>query len=109
MAITARGQGRGPLFAGGIGWAGVVLKLDPDKPAVTEVWRGRQEQPNGRLPGQLDADIEDGVIYGVDQPGCLRAVELDTGKRLWDDAAGASGKDEDPEADGPTGPGRRSW
>jgi hypothetical protein len=27
--------------------------------------------------------IADGVIYGVDQPGQLRAVKLETGERLW--------------------------
>ena len=28
--------------------------------------------------------VEDGTIYGFDQPGQLRAVDLKTGKRLWE-------------------------
>jgi hypothetical protein len=41
--------------------------------------------------------IEDVVLYGTDQPGCLRAVELDTGKRLWATTLPVIGKEEDPE------------
>jgi outer membrane protein assembly factor BamB len=97
MSIAAPVKGGDRLFAGGIGWAGVVLKLDPDKPAVTEVWRGQPNKANGLYPVNSTPHIEDGVIYGVDQPGCLRAVELDTGKRLWATTLPVIGKEEDPE------------
>lgn len=85
------------LFAGGIGFACVVVKLDKTKPAAEEVWRGTQEKKNGVYPVNMTPIIEDGIIYAVDQPGCLRAVELATGKRLWATTLPVIGKDEDPE------------
>jgi outer membrane protein assembly factor BamB len=97
MSITAPVQGGDRLYAGGIGWAGVTLKLDKDKPAVTEVWRGQTGKANGLYPVNSPPVIEDGVLYGTDQPGPLRAVELDSGKRLWATTLPVIGKEEDPE------------
>ena len=70
------------LFAGGIGWQAVLLKLDQDKPAVTEVWRGNRN--TAVYPVNSTPFLEDKTIYGVNQPGELRAVDLITGKRLWE-------------------------
>ncbi|MBO0700788.1 MAG: PQQ-like beta-propeller repeat protein, partial [Zavarzinella sp.] len=97
MAIMAPQKHGDYLFAGGIGFHCVVLKLDQTKPAVTEVWHGEQAKKNGVYPVNSTPLIEDGTIYGVDQPGCLRAVELMTGKRLWATVLPVVGKDEDPE------------
>jgi outer membrane protein assembly factor BamB len=97
MSIMAPVQHKDRLFAGGIGFAGVTLKLDASKPAVTEVWRGKENRPNGLYPVNSPPLVEDGVLYGTDQPGPLRAVELDTGKRLWATTLPVIGKEEDPE------------
>jgi outer membrane protein assembly factor BamB len=97
MSIMAPVKSGDRLFAGGIGWAAVTLKLDPDKPAVTEVWRGEPNKTNGLYPVNSPPMIEDGILYGTDQPGPLRAVELDTGKRLWATTLPVIGKEEDPE------------
>jgi len=71
------------LFASGIGNVGICLKLDRDKPAVTEVWRGTST--TGVYCSNSTPIIENGIIYGVGcRKGELRAVELETGKRLWD-------------------------
>src|SRR5205823_6253464 len=35
---------------------------------------------------------EDGMIYGVDQPGYLRGVKLETGERLWQTSEPVTGK-----------------
>ncbi len=78
------------LFAGGNGGKSVLLKLDPAKPAVTEVWRGTRDtsiSPINMTPF-LDAE----TMYGTDQPGPLCAVELATGKRLWETSAPTTGK-----------------
>jgi outer membrane protein assembly factor BamB len=82
------------LYVGGIGFAAVVLKLDPEKPAVEEVWRGKQGKAEGLYPVNATPLIEDGVIYGTDQPGPLRAVKLTTGERLWSTMLPVIGKDE---------------
>jgi outer membrane protein assembly factor BamB len=97
MSIMSPVHAGDRLFAGGIGWAGVTLKLDKDKPAVTEVWRGETGKANGLYPVNSPPVVENGVLYGTDQPGPLRAVELDTGKRLWSTTLPVIGKEEDPE------------
>jgi outer membrane protein assembly factor BamB len=90
MSIMAPRQAGDRLFAAGIGGAGVVLKLDRDKPAVSVVWQevadkdmNRKPKARGVYPVNMTPLIENGTIYGVDQPGMLRAVELETGKKLW--------------------------
>ena len=89
MSIMAPRQAGDRLFAAGIGGAGVVLKLETDKPAVSVVWKEKADKTidtstgRGLYPVNMTPFIDGGVIYGVDQPGMLRAVELETGKRLW--------------------------
>lgn len=93
------------LYAAGIGNVGVVLKLDPDKPEVTEVWRGKGE-PNpkeGVFPVNMTPYIEDGVIFGNDQPGPFRAVEMTTGKRLWGTYKPVYGEEKDEDFKGGAG------
>ena len=71
------------LFASGIGPVAVLLRLDPDKPAVKEVWRGK---PKTALYSATCAPIiVDGVIYGATcRRGSLVAARLETGERLWE-------------------------
>lgn len=74
------------LFVAGIGNVAVVLKLDATDPKkVTEVWHadGDSKPTKGVFPVNMTPFIDAGVIYGADQPGMFRAVELATGKRLW--------------------------
>jgi len=97
MSIAAPRQSGDYLYAATIGFAGVVLKLDKDKPAVTEVWRGKQGKAEGLYPVNSTPIIDGDVIYGVDTPGCLRAVKLLTGERLWATMRPVTGKDDDPD------------
>lgn len=89
MSIMAPRQSGDRLFAAGIGGAGAVLKLDKDKPGASVVWQEAAEKSVDRMkerglyPVNMTPFIDGGVIYGVDQPGMLRAVELETGKKLW--------------------------
>jgi outer membrane protein assembly factor BamB len=100
MSIMAPRQVGDRLFAAGIGGAGVVLKLHKDTPAVSVVWResadkdlDRKPKERGVYPVNMTPFIVSGcpyspfscraTIYGVDQPGMLRAVDLETGKKLW--------------------------
>jgi outer membrane protein assembly factor BamB len=90
MSIMAPRQAGDRLFAAGIGGAAVVLKLHSDKPGVSVLWQEvadkdttRKPKPRGVYPVNMTPFIDNGIIYGVDQPGMLRAVELDTGKKLW--------------------------
>ncbi|MCE9568218.1 MAG: PQQ-binding-like beta-propeller repeat protein [Planctomycetes bacterium] len=101
MSIMAPRQVGDKLFAAGIGGAGVVLKLDPSGEKVTPIWqevtdkvKGMATKPRGLYPVNMTPFIDKGVIYGVDQPGMLRAVELETGKKLWFTFKPVIGKEE---------------
>jgi outer membrane protein assembly factor BamB len=89
MSIMAPRQEGDHLFAAGNGNVAVLLKLASDKPAATEVWRG--EKNTAVYPINMTPFLEAGTIYGVDQPGQLRGVELATGKRLWETTAPTTG------------------
>jgi outer membrane protein assembly factor BamB len=102
MSIMAPRQHGDKLFAAGIGGAGVVLKLEGDK--VAPVWqeatvkdKGFAPKPRGLYPVNATPFIDNGIIYGADQPGMFRAVELDTGKKLWFTFKLVIGKEEDEE------------
>jgi outer membrane protein assembly factor BamB len=89
MSIMSPRQEGDRLFAAGIGGAGVVLKLDREKPKVSVVWQEvpdktlKHTKERGVYPVNMTPFVDHGTIYGVDQPGMLRAVELETGKKLW--------------------------
>ncbi len=68
------------LFVGGYTSAALALKLTGGTP--TELWRGEPKK-SGLYPVNASPLVRDGVIYGCDADGQLRAVELATGKRLW--------------------------
>lgn len=89
MAIMAPRKFGDYLFAGGIGGQSAVFKLAGDKPAAEVVYRGTTK--TSVYPVNSTPFIENGVIYGVDQPGPFRAVELATGKRLWETNQPVSG------------------
>jgi outer membrane protein assembly factor BamB len=107
MSIMAPRQEGDYLFASGMAGAAAVLKLDREKPAVTVVWKeetapgpGGKPKPRGLYPVNMTPFVENGVVYGVDQPGMLRAIELTTGKKLWYTFEPVIGKAEDEEFKG---------
>ena len=70
------------MFAGGIGFNGAAVqaRCETSRPP-----RGLEGKTNKAVyPVNSPPFIEDGIIYGVDQPGALRAVKLETGERLWE-------------------------
>jgi outer membrane protein assembly factor BamB len=73
------------LFAGGAFAAAALLKLAKDRPEVKEVWRGKAN--TALYPINATPFLEDGMIYGADQPGQLRGVKLATGARVWETTA----------------------
>lgn len=90
MAVTRPQKSGDYLYASGIGDAALLLKLDREKPAAEEVWRG--EKKNAVYCSNSTPLIVDGIIYGADcQFGALRAVKLETGERLWETFKPTSG------------------
>lgn len=70
------------LYIGGYSNKSLLLKLAADKPAVSIVWRNKGQQAIS--PINVQPYAEDGILYGFDQKGMLRAVDLAEGKRLWE-------------------------
>jgi outer membrane protein assembly factor BamB len=90
MSIMTPQKAGDYLFAGGIGRKAVLIKLAKDKPAAEEVWRGKNN--TAVYPVNMTPVIDDSILYGVDQPGQLRAVKLETGERLWETTSPTTGE-----------------
>lgn len=93
MGIMAPRKSGDLLYAGGVWGAGLSLKLDSLKPAATESWRSDPKvKTKGLYPMNMTPFVEDGVAYGVDQPGQMRAVKIETGEHLWENWLPVTGK-----------------
>jgi outer membrane protein assembly factor BamB len=80
MAIMAPRESDGQVVFAASNEGGVAFELKAgDQPA--ELWRA--DKKKGINPVNMTPFVEGEVMYGVDQPGMLRAVEMKTGKRLW--------------------------
>jgi len=101
MSIMAPRQVGEYLYAGGNGGAQVALKLAKDKPDAAIAWQqdaapqGKKAGPLGLAAINMTPFAEDGVVYGVDQPGMFRAFKAATGERLWWTFKPVLGKDEE--------------
>lgn len=83
MSINIPQKSGDYLFASGIGKVAQVVKFDSDKPGVTTVWKGTAT--TGVYCANSTPLIDGEVIFGFDcDSGHLRAVDLKTGKRLWE-------------------------
>ncbi|MBL8815314.1 MAG: PQQ-like beta-propeller repeat protein [Planctomyces sp.] len=69
------------LYVAGYSNKSVLLKMNSDKPGVTEVWRDKQ---NIICPVNVQPFVIGDVVYGFDQKGVMRAIQLPEGKRLWE-------------------------
>ncbi|MBA4104673.1 MAG: pyrrolo-quinoline quinone [Pirellula sp.] len=70
------------LYVGGYSNQSLLLKLAKDKPAAEIVWANKGQEAIS--PINVQPYTENGILYGFDQKGTLRAVELAAGKRLWE-------------------------
>lgn len=70
------------LYVGGYSNQSLLLRMASDKPAVEIVWANKGQQAIS--PINVQPYTEDGILYGFDQKGTLRAVDLAEGKRLWE-------------------------
>jgi outer membrane protein assembly factor BamB len=80
VAATPRGQ---VLFASGIGRVGALYTLAADKPGATIAWRG--DPKSAVYCANSTPFIAGDTLYGCDcETGFLTAVDLATGKRVWE-------------------------
>ncbi|MBL9162520.1 MAG: PQQ-like beta-propeller repeat protein [Planctomycetaceae bacterium] len=70
------------LYVGGYSNQSLLLKVAQDKPAAEVVWANKGQQAIS--PINVQPYAEGGILYGFDQKGTLRAIELAEGKRLWE-------------------------
>jgi outer membrane protein assembly factor BamB len=70
------------LFVGGFSNKNLLVKLDGQLPAAEIVWRDKPQ--HGISPINVQPFVNEGVMYGFDANGRLYAIELPSGKRLWD-------------------------
>lgn len=70
------------LYIGGYQGKNLLLKLGKDKPEATTVWKDKKE--HGVHAVNVQPVLHDGVLYGFDESGRMFAVELPSGKRLWE-------------------------
>jgi len=77
----------GYLFVSSFYDGSLLLKVDPDRLAVQEVWRrkGPSEKDTDSLHCCISTPIIQGnYIYGVDSFGQLRCLDLKAGDRIWE-------------------------
>ncbi len=70
------------LYVGGYNNQSLLVELADDAPAADIVWRNKAQ--HGVSPVNVQPFVDDGTMYGFDQTGRFYAVELPSGKRLWD-------------------------
>lgn len=70
------------LYFGGYQGKNILLKLAKDKPDATTEWRDKKGM--GVHAVNVQPLLHDGLIYGFDEGGKMFAVELPSGKRLWE-------------------------
>ena len=70
------------LYVGGYSNKNLLLKLDRKIAAAKVVWRDLNRQAVS--PVNVQPILAGRVLYGFDQDGTFVAVELPTGKRLWE-------------------------
>jgi hypothetical protein len=70
------------IFVGSFQSKNLLLKLTADKPGAEVVWKDKKD--HGISPVNVQPFLQDGVLYGYDDTGNMYAVELPSGKRLWD-------------------------
>ena len=80
------------LYFGGYSKKNILLKLDKTKPAATTEWKDKKD--HGVSAVNVQPFLQDGVVYGFDDSGIMYAVELPSGKRLWEstDVVGGEAK-----------------
>ncbi len=77
------------LYAAGYSSKSLLLKLSSDKPGAEEVWRDQAR--SAISPVNVQPIVDGNVIYGCDQKGPLVALEIPSGKRLWESNGPYSG------------------
>lgn len=69
------------LYVAGYSSKNLLLKMNSDNPGVTEVWRDKR---NMISPVNVQPTVIDNIVYGFDQKGVMRAIQIPDGEKLWE-------------------------
>jgi outer membrane protein assembly factor BamB len=78
------------VFVGGFKGKNLLVKLTSDKPGADVVWKDKKD--HGVSPVNVQPYLQDNVLYGFDDNGKMYAVELPSGKRLWEGSGPVGGE-----------------
>jgi outer membrane protein assembly factor BamB len=82
MSIALPAQQKGLAFVSGVRNKSLLMKLDPAGGQPEVLWEG---QGNTSVSSAHSSPlIVEDAIYGNDEKGFIRAVDLQTGDRLWE-------------------------
>lgn len=70
------------LYAAGYSNKNILVKLDENKPDADVEWQDLRK--HGISPVNVQPMVVEDTLYGFDQNGRLYAVELPSGRRLWE-------------------------
>ena len=73
------------LYLGGYQAKNILLKLDQAKPGAKTEWKDKPKA--GIAAVNVQPFLQDDAMYGFDDNGTMYAVELPSGKRLWESTA----------------------
>lgn len=93
IAIATPVFDRNRLFVSAFYDGSLMLRVDPDRPAVEEIWRRRgvDERQTDALHALMSTPcILGDYVYGVDTYGELRCLDARTGDRIWEDRTATS-------------------
>ncbi|VTR95930.1 Pyrrolo-quinoline quinone repeat-containing protein OS=Planctomyces brasiliensis (strain ATCC 49424 / DSM 5305 / JCM 21570 / NBRC 103401 / IFAM 1448) GN=Plabr_0119 PE=4 SV=1: PQQ_3: PQQ_2 [Gemmata massiliana] len=77
------------LFVAGYPAKNLLVKLAADKPEAEVVFNNKKK--TALYPGSVQPFLLDGLLYGYDDSGMMFAVELPSGKRVWEDVGPVGG------------------
>jgi outer membrane protein assembly factor BamB len=69
------------LYVGAYHGKNLLLKLTADKPGAEVVWKDKKD--HGISPVNVQPFLIENVLYGYDDENGMLAVEIPSGKRLW--------------------------
>jgi outer membrane protein assembly factor BamB len=78
------------LFVAGYPAKNLLVKLTADKPGVEVIFNNKKA--TAIYPGSVQPFLLDGLLYGYDDSGMMYAVELPSGKRVWEDVGPVGGE-----------------
>ncbi len=84
------------LFVAGYPAKNLLVKLTADKPGVEVVFNNKKA--TAVYPGAVQPFLQDGLVCGYDDSGTMYAVELPSGKRVWEDVGPVGGEEPKPSA-----------